>query len=72
VKGAVAAGAKRSQLDDSYWRVVRVRKFVVLAGRRLVASRASIMEPNVAFGADFREEPGSGSVTARPCAFDDQ
>ena len=27
------------------------------------------MEPNVAFGADFREEPGSGSVTARPCAF---
>ena len=72
VKGAVAAGAKRSQLDDSYWRVVRVRKFVVLAGRRLVASRASIMEPNVAFGADFREGSGSGSVTARPCAFHDQ
>jgi len=44
----------------------------VLAGRRLVASRASIMEPNVAFGADFREEPGSGSVTARPFAFHDQ
>jgi hypothetical protein len=45
---------------------------VVLAGRRLVAGRASIMEPSVAFGADFREEPGSGSVTARPCAFHDQ
>jgi len=30
------------------------------------------MEPNVAFGADFREEPGSGSVTARPFAFHDQ
>jgi len=27
---------------------------------------------NVAFGADFREEPGSGSVTARPCALHDQ
>ena len=47
-------------------------KFLVLAGRRLVAGRASIMELNVAFGADFREEPGSGFVTARPCAFHDQ
>jgi hypothetical protein len=47
-------------------------KFLVLAGRRLVAGRASIIEPNVAFGADFREKPGSGSVTTRPCAFHDQ
>jgi hypothetical protein len=46
-------------------------KFLVLAGRRLVAGRASIMELNVAFGEDFREEPGSGSVTARPSANQD-
>jgi len=30
------------------------------------------MEPNVAVGAAFREEPGSGCVTARRFAFHDQ
>src|SRR5207253_10396979 len=34
VKGAVAAGAKRSGLRDAGWRVGRVRRFLVLSGRR--------------------------------------
>jgi len=32
-------------------------KFLVLAKRRLAAGRASIMEPNLAFGADFEKNP---------------
>jgi hypothetical protein len=44
--------------DDGFIDLRESEKFLVLPGRRLVAGRASIMEPNVAFGQNFREEHG--------------